>query len=120
MIDPKDVLAAERTLLAWIRTGIALMGLGFVVARFGLFLDELARIGGQPVTQRFGGGPIGVAVVAAGVTVNLWASWRHRSIVRRLRAGSRDVGAVGPVVIGVATGIGGVVLIAALVGTVVR
>lgn len=33
-----DYLAAERTLLAWIRTGLALMGFGFVLARFGLFL----------------------------------------------------------------------------------
>ncbi|HLX94690.1 MAG TPA: DUF202 domain-containing protein, partial [Verrucomicrobiae bacterium] len=34
-------MAAERTFLAWIRTGIALMGFGFVIARFGLFLQEL-------------------------------------------------------------------------------
>jgi hypothetical protein len=31
-----DYLAAERNLLVWIRTGLALMGFGFVVARFGL------------------------------------------------------------------------------------
>jgi Domain of unknown function (DUF202) len=36
-----DSLAAERTYLAWIRTGLALLGLGFVVARFGLFLERL-------------------------------------------------------------------------------
>ncbi|MGA7413059.1 MAG: DUF202 domain-containing protein [Bryobacteraceae bacterium] len=36
-----DYLAAERTFLAWIRTGLALMGFGFVVARFGLFLQAL-------------------------------------------------------------------------------
>jgi putative membrane protein len=36
-----DYLAAERSLLAWIRTGLALMGFGFVVAHFGLFLQQL-------------------------------------------------------------------------------
>ncbi|HKF26126.1 MAG TPA: DUF202 domain-containing protein [Candidatus Acidoferrum sp.] len=36
----RDYLAVERTFLAWIRTGVALMGFGFVVARFGLFLQQ--------------------------------------------------------------------------------
>ena len=44
--SPSDYLAAERTFLAWIRTGLALMGFGFVVARFGLFLRALQI--GQP------------------------------------------------------------------------
>lgn len=39
--DPRVYLAAERTLLAWIRTGVAFIGLGFLVAKFGLFLREL-------------------------------------------------------------------------------
>ena len=46
---PSDYLAAERTFLAWIRTGLALMGFGFVVARFGLFLRALQI--GQPVCR---------------------------------------------------------------------
>jgi putative membrane protein len=33
----RDYLAEERTFLAWIRTGISLMGFGFVVARIGIF-----------------------------------------------------------------------------------
>src|SRR5690606_24434586 len=37
-------LAAERTLLAWIRTGLALMGFGFLVAKFGVFLREWAAV----------------------------------------------------------------------------
>jgi putative membrane protein len=39
--DLTDYLATERTLLAWIRTGLALMGFGFVVARFAFFLQQL-------------------------------------------------------------------------------
>jgi putative membrane protein len=33
-----DHLANERTALAWIRTSLAIIGLGFVVSRFGLLL----------------------------------------------------------------------------------
>src|SRR5690348_14683619 len=51
---PRDYLANERTLLAWVRTGVALIGLGFVVARFGLFLREL-RFRGNAPGQAIGG-----------------------------------------------------------------
>lgn len=37
MSDPRVFFAAERTLLAWIRTGLTVMAFGFLVARFGLF-----------------------------------------------------------------------------------
>jgi uncharacterized membrane protein YidH (DUF202 family) len=39
---PTDYLANERTFLAWIRTAVTIMAFGFVVARFGLLLRELA------------------------------------------------------------------------------
>ncbi len=38
----RDHLANVRTFLAWVRTALALIGLGFVVARMGLFLRQLA------------------------------------------------------------------------------
>ena len=49
-----DYLAAERTVLAWIRTGLALMGFGFVVARFGLFLQSLQAAEHAPSVKRTG------------------------------------------------------------------
>ena len=120
MADPKDLLAAERTLLAWIRTGIALMGFGFIVARFGLFLRELAQVSGHAASQRFDSALLGTAVVAAGVVVNVWASLRHRQIIRRMREGVPEIGAAGPTIVGVATGIGGIILMGVLLSAVVR
>jgi putative membrane protein len=112
--DPRVLLAAERTLLAWIRTGIALMGFGFVVARFGFFLRELAIAGGRAEPTRLNGPSVGVAVVAVGVLVNFWASLRHRRMVRRFRAGDTNVESRGPVTVGIATVVGGLVLLAVL------
>jgi inner membrane protein YidH len=120
MADPRDLLAAERTLLAWIRTGIALMGLGFVVCRFGLFMRELALVGNHAATQHFDSALIGTLLMAAGVVVNVWASLRHRSLVRRLREGVTEISSAGPVAIGLATGIAGVVLMAILIGAAAR
>jgi putative membrane protein len=42
--DLRVYFAAERTLLAWVRTGIGVMAFGFVVAPFGLFLVVLGVI----------------------------------------------------------------------------
>ena len=84
--DPRVYLAAERTLLAWVRTGLALMGLGFVVARFGLFLRELAAAP-DVASHQSASLWIGVALVAAGVLVNLLAALDHGRVVRSLRRG---------------------------------
>jgi uncharacterized protein (DUF302 family)/uncharacterized membrane protein YidH (DUF202 family) len=90
---PGDYLAAERTFLAWIRTGLALMGFGFVVARFGLFLQAL-RVG-QPNLPlgSFGLSPwFGTALIAIGVTVLIVSIWRHIRQVQDLKAGERTFG----------------------------
>ena len=85
--DPRVALAAERTFLAWIRTGVALMGFGFVVARFGLFLRELAATHQLPSPTTGLSLWMGVALLVLGASVNLLAAWQHLRIAERLRRG---------------------------------
>jgi uncharacterized protein (DUF302 family)/uncharacterized membrane protein YidH (DUF202 family) len=83
-----DYLAAERTLLAWIRTGLALMGFGFVVARFGLFLQQLQIAEHTPSVQAYGHSLwFGTALIGAGVVVNLLSGWHHLRLVRMMDLG---------------------------------
>src|SRR5471030_2282134 len=82
-----DYLAAERTLLAWIRTGITLMGFGFVVARFGLFLRALSAMGNLPLRPGIGSPWIGSTLVALGVAVNLYGTVAHWQRVKQMKAG---------------------------------
>ena len=85
-----DYLAAERTLLAWIRTGLALMGFGFVVARFGLFLQQIRLIDRAPSAPSCGVSLwFGTALIAVGVAVNVSSAWRHVRLVRELDQGER-------------------------------
>ena len=86
--DLRDSLAAERTFLAWIRTGLALMGFGFVVARFGLFLQQLQVIQHTPSAPSYGLSLwFGTALIALGVVVNLLSAWHHLRLVRDLERG---------------------------------
>jgi putative membrane protein len=83
--DPRVRFAAERTLLAWIRTGLALMGFGFVVARFGLFLRELAVTRTATPTHSYGMSLwIGTALVVLGIVVTVAAAAQYRQIIGRL------------------------------------
>ena len=89
---PSDYLAAERTFLAWIRTGLALMGFGFVVARFGLFLQALQS--GQPGFQVRPYGPsfwFGTGLIVLGVVVNVFCAWNHIRLVHELERGGPAV-----------------------------
>jgi putative membrane protein len=96
--DPRVYFAEERTLLAWLRTGLGLMGVGFAVARFGLFLREMqssqtqsSQMSAQThATVHATGLSLwsGVGLVALGVLVSAGAVVRHIRIVRQLSSGT--------------------------------
>jgi putative membrane protein len=79
-------LANERTFLAWLRTCIAIIGLGFVVARFSLFLREfeliMAREGGvqvqQGITMHSPSSILGLSMVGLGVMLTAYAFYNYR------------------------------------------
>jgi len=87
--DPRTYFAAERTLLAWIRTGLGLMGVGFAVARFGLFLRQLRADLPQGTAHATGLSVYsGVAIVILGVAVNAVAAVQHVHTVHELKTGT--------------------------------
>jgi putative membrane protein len=87
--DPKDYFAAERTFLAWIRTGLGLIGIGFAVSRFSLFLREIAATDTRAPVRSTGISMwSGVALVGLGVIVILASVLRHMETVKQLESGS--------------------------------
>jgi putative membrane protein len=81
-----DHLANERTLLAWVRTGIGIMAFGFVVVKFSLFIRQISLILGKNIAvPQYGySAPIGIMLVAAGALCLLLALFRYHNISRQI------------------------------------
>jgi putative membrane protein len=85
-VDPRVPLAAERTFLAWIRTGLALMGFGFAVARFRLLTGAGVPAASGAVGHDASLG-LGMLLVALGILLNVAALIRYRRYLARLARG---------------------------------
>jgi putative membrane protein len=82
-----DVLANERTYLAYVRTALAFIAFGFVIARFSLFAREFAELAGggkvaAGVSTRFGTG-----MAFFGIVLAIFGAWRYAATDRGLREG---------------------------------
>lgn len=86
--DPRVFFAAERTLLAWQRTAVALIGLGFVIERFGLYIRNIEG----EVGVRLHVGPslfFGVAFLLLGAAIAVVAAVQFTRFVHALSAKER-------------------------------
>lgn len=81
--DPRILFAAERTLFAWNRTGLSLMAFGFVVERFGLYLQLLGLqegLGSQRHLSFVGG----MGFIVLGAFVEIYSVVQHRHFLTTL------------------------------------
>jgi putative membrane protein len=74
--------ANERTFLAWLRTSIALIGFGFAIARFSLFLRQLQatlmpQVPPHPVSNSE---DLGVVLVLVGILMIGLSAWRYNQV----------------------------------------
>ena len=83
--DPRVFFAAERTLLAWVRTGATAIGLGFMVARFGLVLRYLAHDDAALSAKEGASTAIGVLLVVVGSLLCLLSALQFRRFAAALR-----------------------------------
>lgn len=83
-------LSNERTLLAWVRTGIGIMAFGFVVMKFSLFIRLLTAIMGSKAQLPEHGysGPVGILVIAVGAMSLALSLLRYRATRRQIDTGS--------------------------------
>ena len=108
MRNATNVLANERTYLAYIRTAVTFIAFGFVIARFSLFTREISIIAhievqrSQAISAR-----LGTAMAIFGIIVGAFGAYRYTVVDRRLREGSVSamhpfVATVGAIVLGAA------------------
>ncbi len=82
----REHLANERTFLAWVRTSVALIGLGFLIVKFALFLKELSILF-QTQTIPFSEGfsaVIGIVIVAFGVVLPPFAFYQYKKVEKQI------------------------------------
>jgi putative membrane protein len=82
--------ANERTFLAWLRTSIALIGFGFALARFGLFLRQLETAVTPKITPTrsfISSENLGVGLVIVGIIITVFAVWRYNQVFWQIERG---------------------------------
>jgi putative membrane protein len=81
-------LANERTILAWIRTAIAVMTLGVGINRFSLFLVEFSHVVPGGRTVNIHAEELGIGLVVLGILIMVGAVWHYLGIAKAIDEGT--------------------------------
>ena len=84
----RDHLANERTFLAWVRTGAAIVVFGFAIGRFAIAMRQLSAMEGHPVRTAGLSVWMGSSAIIAGVLLVIAGLWRYRKTRTQLDAGT--------------------------------
>jgi putative membrane protein len=84
----RDHLANERTFLAWVRTGAAIVVFGFAIGRFSIALRQLTALQGHPVHRSGVSVWMGATSIVLGVLLVVGGLFRYRKTRERLDQGS--------------------------------
>jgi len=84
-----EILSNERTFLAWVRTSIAVMTLGFVIAKFSVWMRQMsAQLGPKDGVHHLGVAvPLGEVIIAIGALLTAFAAWRFHAVNRAIERG---------------------------------
>ncbi len=99
-------LSNERTFLNWIRTSLGAFILGFIVARFGLWFDQLTQ-SSQNINAKSSDNTIamvvGIGIIALAAVMAVFAVYRYRTVNKVIREGGGEIDTRLPTYVGVAT-----------------
>jgi putative membrane protein len=84
----RDHLANERTFLAWVRTGAAIVVFGFAIGRFSLAMRQLTALQGHPVRTAGLSVWMGAGTIVAGVALVVAGLLRYRKTREQSDAGT--------------------------------
>ena len=106
-----DDLANDRTYLAWLRTGIALFGLGFVVAKIAYLINNDPK----GLSDRDFYTIVGVLIVLSGAVIIGLGFWQHRVVARSIaRSGDEPARPHWPLFV-TAMSVGGALILSVLI-----
>ena len=113
----RDHLANERTFLAWVRTGAAIVVFGFAIGRFSIAIRQLSALQGHGVRTAGLSVWMGSGTIAAGLLLVIAGLFRYRKNRARLESGNFEPAGFGLDLLTILTVIIGLALAAYLIYT---